>query len=274
MLNSKENEYLKNQIDSEFTFMDIDKLELAYKLIKNVGVKDSEYRDGVYLRCMGHLIHDNHFTNEELSGILETYISDEYLLVDLDNNDEYSVLTRAYTLLNIATLLYVHLRDGVFKKELIIKTYEAMIYYYDKEFIYTGHDIEVGWIHAIAHSADAFRQLMRLKELDKSQIEVIFNLFIDKFHIDNYTFISDEDERTVNAMELVFKSNLLDKDFLIDFVRRLAAFEKRKTFPEAIAICTNVKNLLRSIYFRLLENDEYKYLTDEIIIQLKVVKPW
>ena len=85
-------------------------------------------------------------------------------------------------------------------------------------------------------------------------------------------FIYDEDERSVTVIEKALARKVLSKEFMIEYVRNFARFEKGNLYPEAYHILRNVKCFLRSLYFRIVEHNELQYLAEEIQAVLKDVK--
>ena len=256
--------YLEEEFKNEFKFENIDKLKLTYELIEDIGNKDSHLRDNVIYPSLAHLLRDKHFENEEMKKIAEILISDQYLSFDMDNKNEYSVLKRTFTSLQIAMLVYVHNRDKLFDKEFVKKMFNSVVEYYINEKDIRGYEPAVGWIHSVAHAADIFAQLVKCDELDVKDFEYMLDSINNKFKVNTYTFVSHEDERTVNAIFNLLEKDIISKETLLKWVNDLGDYERPKTYPEVYRINNNVKNLLRSLYFRVLDNKKYLFLTDEI----------
>ena len=256
--------YLEEQKISEFKFENINKLELTHELMEDIGNLDKHLRDDIIYPCLARLLHDNHLAKDELVKIAEELISDNYLTFDMDNKIKYSTLKRSFTGLQLVILIYVHNRDGIFEEKFVKKIFRSIIEYYKNEKDLRGYEKKVGFIHSIAHSADMFAQLVKCKELDSTDFESMLEAIIDKFKIDSYTYVSDEDERTVSAIFNLLERDILSKEFLISWLNRLGEYERPKIYPEVYRINSNIKHILRSLYFRLLNNEKYVYLVDEI----------
>ena len=150
--------------------------------------------------------------------------------------------------------------------------YNAFMEYFKKETVLQGYDPTVGWMHTIAHSADLFEQVVKSKEMNKRILQEIFEAIKDKFTISNYNYISDEDERMVTAIIAALQREILEEDYLIDWIHQFGKIEKPKTYPENYNFKNNVKNLLRSLYFRLTGIKEYKTIRsvlEEVIIAIE-----
>lgn len=264
MIDKKTVKYLENQKECSFTFELINKLDLTYELIKNIGDRDSYLRDDVIYPSLAHLLHDKHLSHEHLIEITKELIGDSYLSYDMDNLEEYGTLKRTFTSLQLAMLVYVHNRDTIFSKEFMIEIFNNILDYYINETDLRGYDPTVGWIHSIAHGADLFAQLVKCEEIEVRDFERLLEAISLKFKINTYSYVSDEDERTVNAIFNLLERDIISNEYMVEWVNILGEYDRPKTYPEVYRINSNVKNLLRSLYFRVLDNEKYRYLSLEI----------
>jgi|LGVF01.2.fsa_nt_gb hypothetical protein len=260
-MDKKLEELLKKIKDEKFDFKNIDKIQLTYQLIEEIGNKDGELRDFLIYPTLAHLLHDNLLDNDELDKITNLLISAKYLTYDMSNKENFSVLRRSFSILQLAILVYKYNKDKVIKDETIDLLIEKFVDYFEKEEDLRGHVEEVGWCHSIAHSADLFKHVMGCERANKEMLEKMFNLILRKFQIKHYQYISDEDERMITAIEIAIKRDILDKDFITSWISKFNDFEKGKIYPEAYNITFNVKRFLRSLYFKFLDNKEYSYIS-------------
>jgi hypothetical protein len=159
------------------------------------------------------------------------------------------------------------LSDEVFSS--VVQTF---ISYYEKEKDYRGYQTNVGWLHSIAHAADLFSQILQNPLLPNEQVQTIFEVIKKKFMIHDYMFVHDEDERTINAIEKAVRNNVVDEEYMVSYIKSFSNFEKGNVFPDAYNILRNVKCLLRSLYFRFLDDEKYSYITEEVKAVLKEIK--
>jgi len=269
MLDSKLIEYLNEQIEQGYKFLNIDKFELAFKLLENIGIEDPYLRDELIYPNLSHLLHDSHLNEEQLTKLTEELISDKYLHFDLDNDIEYSVLIRSFSLLQLVVLVYVHNRDGLSQNTVIKNVYDRFMDYFNKEQNLTGYSEEYGFLHSIAHSADLFSQLAKLKEFKENELLAILTAISKKFKTKEYFFMHDEDERMVHAIWNILERDLLSKDLIIAWINDFGTYRKIDKYPDAYFLTNNIKNLLRSLYFRLLEHEKYEDIVAEIKVVLK-----
>lgn len=247
--------YLEAQRDQKFTFEGKDHYLLAQECMTYIGHQDSHIRDNIIYPSLAHLLHDKLLTPEQLKSITNDFLSETYLLYDLENKEEYSVLTRSFTTLQLAILVYVHNRDGLYSKEEFNHLFETFMRYFRQETIYIGHVPEVGFLHSIAHGADLFVQFAKAPEISKQNVEDMWHAIKEKFLIDNYIYVSDEQERMALFLEESIKRNLLDESFIIEWAKGLYEYEKTNAYPEHYAMKLNSLNLIRSLYFRILQLD-------------------
>jgi len=144
---------------------------------------------------------------------------------------------------DLVILVYVHNRDQIFSEDTFQKLYNAFILYFKNETELTGYNPKVGWMHAIAHSADLFAQIVKSKEVNEAMLQEILYLIQEKFLIDSYTYISDEDERMVTAMVTALKQEKLSEQFLLDYIASFEETPDPLTFPEKYTFQLNKKNL-------------------------------
>ncbi|XMB72085.1 DUF2785 domain-containing protein [Mycoplasmatota bacterium WC30] len=247
---------MKYEQKNKYMFEGVDKLELVYKLIEYIGDMNSEIRDSLLYPNIAHLLHDKHLTKEELIQITELLIGDEYLTYDMENKEKYSVLKRSFTTLQLVILVFVHNRDDLYTSEMLNRILNTFINYYKNEAILIGYKEEVGWLHSIAHGADFFAQIVKWKEISETSLRTIFEVIRDKFLIDSYNFVSDEDERTVTAIVNAMNREILKEEFWTDWVKGFDNYKKPETYPEIYIYKNNKKNLLRSLYFRILNEEK------------------
>jgi len=246
---------LKSEIENHFTFANLDKEKLLEVMLANIGNHDPEIRDGLVYRNLAHLLHDKHFDAKRLQEITGQLLGDKYLLKGIDDDARLDVLTRSFTALQLAILNFVHTRDHIYTEEFAKQAIKTMLEYFRKEKVLDGHDIKYGWLHAIAHSADMFSLMVPMKEVTREDLENLFDAVAEKFLVSHYNYISDEDERMVNALKKAIDRDMLSEDYLLNWVKRISEAKTPETYPEFYHFKNNRKNLLRSLYFRIIGDE-------------------
>ena len=266
-------ELLKKIKDDKFNFAGMHVLELTHKLMNYIGDHDPEVRDGLVYPVLAHLLHDDVLSNEELCHITEDFLTDKYLFYDINNKEEFSVLTRSFTVLQLAVIVYKHNMKPILSEEQFKKLVKDTISYFEQETDFRGFVEDIGWLHSIAHAADLFSQLMRNKQVKEKDLKKIFRVIQNRFMIHEYQFIHDEDERMINGIEHAIKRDILPKEFVIEWIKGFKKYERGDEWPEAYHITLNIKRFLRSMYFRFLNDINTEYISEickEVLFEVKI----
>ncbi len=259
-------ELLKRIRESKFEIEDeIDKSKLAETLIKNIGNHDSFVRDRLICPTLSTLFYYDHLTKEEIVRFTKILIGDKGMKYDMPNYYELSVLTRSFSLLAIVIILYRQRNDKILSDELFKEVYNEFLDYFRNETDFRGYIEDIGWAHSVAHSADVFKQLFKCEELGEKEFVEMFDVIRDRFMINTYVFMSDEDERMVSAIHEGLKRNVLKEEYILDWINGFRSFEKLAKFPEDYNVDINIRNLLRSLYFRLIGDQTYQNILDKLV---------
>jgi len=254
-------ELLKEIKENNFKFNEnIDKYQLAQELLENIGNHDGFIRDGLIYPILANLLYYDNLSKEEMVKITRTLLGEKGMKFDMPNYYDFSVLTRSFSLLALVIIVYRQRNDKILPDELFNKLYSEFLDYFDNETDFRGYVDEVGWAHSVAHSADLFSQLFKCNELGEKEFKTMFEHIKDRFMINTYVFISDEDERMVTALVEAINRDVLSKKFLLEWINGFKSLKKLAKFPEDYNVDINIRNLLRSLYFRLRGNSEYQYL--------------
>jgi len=264
MLKEETIKLLQRQKEEKFSFENTHKLDLVNELMENIGDPDGEIRDGLIYPCLAHLLYDKHFEEDTLSEILDQFLSNDYLFYDILENSLNSVLVRSFTSLQLVILLYVHKRDSVISEKKIKDALTTYISYFEQEPHLEGYNETVGWLHSIAHGADVFDQFVSIEYFTEKELTRIFEIILLKMKQRHHYYSNDEDERIVVAMTKAIKRDLLSEEYLLDYIERFSQYEKNQNYPEMYYITKNTRNVLRALYFSLLNEEKYQYLIEKI----------
>ncbi len=258
--------------NKEFNFNEIVPLEVTYQLLQLIGDKDAEVRDHLVYPVLAHLLHDDVLEKKELDIICNLLLSDEYLFYDIENKEEYSVLTRSFTLLQLAILIYKHNQKPILLQSTFDVLLEKSLLYFELESDVRGYVKEVGWAHSVAHFADLLAQIYKSPGLHSEYIIKSLNIIKKKLVIRESQFIHEEDERMVNAIVNLLELQDIGNDEFIIWVQSFTDFDMGVKYPEAYNIQFNAKKFIRSLYFRLVENKDYIWLTDVLRVTALEIK--
>ncbi len=259
-------ETLKRIKENKYDFTNIiDKYALTKTLIENIGDQDSFIRDLLICPILANLFYYDHLTKEEITEFTKTLIGEKGMMFDIPNYYELSVLTRSFSLLAIVIIIYRYRSDKVLSKDLFTELYNQFMDYFRNETDFRGYIDDIGWLHSVAHSADVFKQLFKCEDLVETEFKAMFEVIRERFMINTYVFMSDEDERMVSALHEAFKRDVLSEEYILDWINGFRSFEKLAKYPEDYNVDINIRNLLRSLYFRLVGDENYKVILDKLI---------
>ncbi len=248
-------EYLIKEKEKSEPFLHVDYFALVEKMLPYIGHPDPFVRDDIVCESLAAVT--NHLTSDEIKKLIKMYLSDDYLFYDINNHDQYSVLKRTFTLLQLAYILYLNQEKGVLNPSIVQDIGKAMVQYLEEETVLDGYDDSVGWMHSVAHSADVLGRLFQSKDLEKDVQEALLDLLVFKIQQNQYVYIDGEEERIVQAILKGLKSGVLSNDLVEDFVSKLGRFEHQNTYRDYFKIHLNVKALLGTLYFALINEKQY-----------------
>lgn len=230
-------------------------------MLKYIGDNDPELRDElIYSNLANWIERKCYFTDEELKSLLNTILSDDFAFYNIGSENDDSVLRRSFSILLIDPILCRHLDKEFLDKEMILKTKDCLLKFINKEKDLRGYDKEKGWIHAIAHAADGVHALINCKEINEDIYKEIMTTIENKMLEGKEVFNSEEDERIVVIIYSdIISDKLLSDQYICNWIEGLSKVTEIKNRMTRFKAKVNIKNLIRSLYFRLLHlgnNDE------------------
>lgn len=255
----KENEYNLRE-DEKVT----DYLEL---MLKYIGDTDQELRDGLILNTFVNWIEEKrYFTNEELSNLLNTILSEDFAFYNMGQENDDSVLKRSFSILLVNPILCVHLDKNFLDKDMIVKTKDCLIKYLNEEKDLRGYDCDKGWIHALAHVADGIDLLVNCEGITEDTCKEVM-LSIENRLCEGKEFLSaEEDERLVNIIYYnIIEDKLLSDDYICNWIQGLSKVLQINERITKFKARTNVKNFIRSLYFRMLHIENNEQISNSVL---------
>jgi len=228
-----------------------DTFQLILEMINNIGSLDAQLRDELIYTTLSHWIPDNSLTANELEQLLPVVLDKNHLLFKLGETNTDSVFTRSFSMLVIPLLFMRHRESPFLSREQIHQIKEKVFYNVQKERDYRGYDEEKGWAHAIAHAADALEDLAQCSELDKNDLLTILDLVYEKMTITDRIYSDGEDERMVKSVISVLNRKILSQTYVEQWIQSFGDVEKNSEFLPAFKQKNNIKNFLKSLYFRV-----------------------
>jgi hypothetical protein len=225
---------------------------LLRELSGYLGSPDPELRDGWVAGITEEWVYQQKLlAPAELRQLLALWSAN--LKVGLGESGTDSVLLRSFSALNLSFLAALDNERPFLTPEETAALLTAALDYLDGERDVRGYDLQKGWMHSAAHTADLLKFLGRsryLKPADPGRILAA----IDR-KMDNPVFTHDEDERLAEAVASLVRRQDFDGvplSALLDRVLRDAkTLFTGKLDPRRFATIENWKQLLRGLYVQL-----------------------
>ena len=256
--------YLESIKKSKFNFEDVDKQALLDLLMISIGDENPHVRDDLVYEILAHLFYDQVLDEKTLEVYMLKLASDDYLSFDLENTHEHSVLKRSFSILQLVILVHVHIRDHIINQKIISNVFDKFLDYFLNETILTGYDAKVGWIHTVAHSADLMKALMQVPSFDQTHIKKIFQAVSLKMKNHQHLYAFNEDERIADALLIGIKRNLLTNEYRDQWLKDFSHIDDVFELPDDVILKKNIKQVLRSLYFKCLKEPELKHITQTL----------
>ena len=256
--------YLESIKTSKFDFSNVDKDELLNLLLEHIGDQNPYVRDDLVYKILAHLYYDKIFDENILEENVKRLASCEYLTFDIENSHQYSVLKRSFTILQLVSLIHVHIRDKVIDKTIISNIFEKFLEYFSKEEVLIGYEQPVGWIHTVVHSADLMKTMMQIPWFHQKEIIKMFDVIKLKMKNHRHLFNFNEDERIADALKVGLERGVLSDDYVIKWMDEFSQVNQIYPLPDDIIIKKNIKQVLRSLYFKCLKTESLNMITKKL----------
>ncbi len=244
--------------------------ELIDEMIDNIGNPDPILRDDLIYSILANWIISGSIDDKSKKYILNRLISKDNLFYKIDLKEDISVLRRSFSVLMIPPLIYSHRKKQYLSESEIREIFNKVCRYFSLENDLRGYIENTGWAHSAAHTADALDELALCEELGKNDLEKILNLIKNKISDNSYVFVNEEEERMCTAVESIISREILSKEFIYNWLESFYINFNKTSFPDNYMIKMNIKNFLRSLYFRFLEKD--KNTSDKMLEILKKIR--
>lgn len=235
----------------------------AQEMLPHLGSPDAELRDDLIYSTLASWIMSDKFEEDDLKVLLRQLLTEEHLFFKLGEADTDSVFMRSFSMLIIPLILSWHRQRPFLMPYELREVKVKLLDYLEKEQDLRGFVLDEdeagepkGWAHAIAHTADALDDLVRCKEMGSEELVEILNAIRQKAAESKLVFVHLEDERLVTPVIAVLGRKVLTPP---DVQSWLAGFvplaQQKEPFPDCYRQAQNVKNFLRSLYFRARQPD-------------------
>lgn len=131
-----------------------------------LGHHDPNLRDDLIYVTLSHWITDGLFTRDQLRQIVATVTDEEHLFYRFGSRNDNTVLIRSFSVLLIPPVLAQHRLQTVLEPPEVRALATLLERYLLGERDLRGFNVELGWLHAVAHVTDAIGSLARCTEAD------------------------------------------------------------------------------------------------------------
>ncbi|PEZ02239.1 hypothetical protein CN326_20400 [Bacillus sp. AFS018417] len=250
----------------------IDLNQLSLHMLEHIGTLDGYFRDQLIYSTFSHLISRDYFPEAQLEKLLMLTLEEQYLYCGITSDNTNSVFTRSFTTLLIALILCADNKTNFLTQETILTVKEKLVDYMNQEIDLRGYVQPYGWAHSIAHASDAFDALIHNPKLPPQYYEELTHCLLNKIFVYSIVYHFDEDERIITPLLSMISLGFSQKQ-LFDTIRiklnLLPIYKARLPINEYCNLCSNIKNFLRSLYFRSVHNIQLTYTASQAEVMLK-----
>ncbi|MCM1992168.1 DUF2785 domain-containing protein [Oceanirhabdus seepicola] len=261
---------------------EINRNELSLELMEALKSTDWILRDELALSFLWKLIMEDMLEEGQIRNLLKLALSEEHLFYKLGAIEDDSVFNRAFTTLIIRWIIKYHNdkvkndQHEILSKEEVLDCFNKVMEYLKKEKDVRGYVQDKGWGHSAAHTGDALVSFAGSTELDKTQLLEILQGIKDKVSIVYYVYKNEEAERLTTACIELIKRDDMEEEDIVEWIRSFNDLEVPKEYQDPNPLKAykyihsfneNIKNFLRSLYFRL----KFKGMSPLLINEIEAV---
>ena len=248
---------------NDYQILDGHTLEnLSEILLSYLGSTDPELRDNT-----AYIVYANWLKRKMFSSDLIRCHVDK-LLANLDKGigevESDTVFLRAFSILLLAEIIHNDNKQPLLDPNCVKKILEKGIWYLGAEKDPRGYVQVKGWAHAIAHTADLMLVLARNRFIDAGDLWSLLATISNKMiHSTNHIYVHSEDERLAAAVVEILRRDAISLNQIDAWANSLLKPDGkdwlRASMDEGMNFAfQNTRNLLRSLYFALIkENEEF-----------------
>ena len=233
--------------------------QLIIHMVEHIGSTDAELRDKLIYTSFYYLTKNEYLNYQQMEYLIETCLDQKHLFFGIGSTNDDSVFTRAFSSLVIALILNRDREARFLPEETVLKAIESSILYLQKEKDTRGYVEEKGWAHSIAHGADLLAEAVKHPLFDLALASECLNT-IGGCILKDTAYIDEEDERLIYAvialLEKGMDENLL-KEWIENLSKNITDLKNSTGYtPYFFRKNTNLRQFLKSLYFRLLFLDK------------------
>lgn len=237
---------------------------IGLEMMDNIGSLDPIIRDKLIYTTLFYWISESRFTFKQLENLLDIILDNSHLFYKLGDEDQDAVFKRTFSVLIVALVINEHRKEDFLSEKVLYEVKDKVVEYMLKERDVRGYDAVKGWAHSAAHTADALDELVQCSCFNKNDLIDILNSIKAKVCIGYYVYVDEESERMVTVVENAFNRKILSNSEIIEWLQGFTLENPKDYRIDNFHLKINVKEFLRSLYFRLLEEEDSEFIIEEI----------
>ncbi|MGH3170456.1 MAG: DUF2785 domain-containing protein [Trebonia sp.] len=160
-----------------------------------------------------------------------------------------AIQVRTFAALVLAEILERDMAAGRATTEAVLRWRDAFAAWYPAERDLRGWDEELGWLHAVAHGADALALFGRSPRLGRDDLRALLGIAAERMLAEtDYVFRDQEEDRLAYALALILSRAELREDDCVGWLAPVSdAFAGGEPGPVP-AFATNAMRTLRMLY--------------------------
>src|SRR5690242_9394286 len=182
-------------------------------LTDNLGSPDPELRDELVYGISAVWIYRNGlFSGDELRPLIRK--CENNLTVGIGEQGTDTVLLRSFSALELSLIAAFDNKKPFLTNADFADLLKSALSYFKAERDLRGYDVQKGWMHATAHTADLLKFLGRSSRLKTTDQSKILEAIAGKLRQDGHVFVFGENERMAAViLSLVRRSDFSQSDF-------------------------------------------------------------
>ncbi|MDX1995026.1 MAG: DUF2785 domain-containing protein [bacterium] len=243
--------------------------DLAPELIGYLGLPDPELRDEIAVEILTSWIVGGAFSPEALRGFMGQWTAN--LTQGIGEQGTNRVLLRSFSVLLLSIIAYYDWKNPFLSEAEIASLLGSALNYCAAEKDVRGYDLDMGWLHSPAHTADLLKFLARNPKTAAGEHQRILEAVAHKVtDARTEVFSHSEYERLGLVVLDIIRRGTLDEGALQTWVDNLVAVKQRQPdgySAEYHAAYQNTKHFLRAVYFIHAYQNEEQPLEGAVTLQ-------
>lgn len=224
---------------------------LIEDLTDNLGSPDPELRDDlVYGISAVWIYREALLSDDQLRSLIRK--CENNLAVGIGEQGTDTILLRSFSALELSLIAAFDNKKPFLSRADFADLLNSALNYFEAERDLRGYDVQKGWMHATAHTADLLKFLCRSSRLKATDQPKILEAITGKLQQDGHTFIFGENERMAAAILSLVRRSDFDQAAFQSWLNDLAIesdslWSAQKLSVDKFAAVQNSKDLLRSL---------------------------